>query len=486
MTDTKTTQTEVGPDAPGTVKTNLTIAEAGAALRSGTLTSTALTRTILDRALALNDALGAYVVITEDAAMEQAAAADADFAAGIDRGALQGIPLAIKDIIAMKGAPTTANSRVLAPDWGHGTDAVVTDRLRAAGAVFVGKATTSEFACGLPDPDKGFPVPHNPWNVAHTPAGSSSGTGVATAAQLALGGLGTDTGGSVRGPACVNGHTGLKVTFGRVPKNGVVPLGFSLDSIGPMARSALDCALLLEVMAGYDAGDPNAAKVDVPKYSELLAGGVEGLKIALPVPYFFDHEALDPEQRSAVLAAVNQLVGLGATSDEIVLEHAAEAKDANHIIMVGEAYAYHRDNLVHRWEEYGRFTRPTLGRGAFYTAADHVQANRFRTYWAEQVATVLGEYDVIITPSAPTPAERADAMDASSRLAKPGYTGHWNLCGLPAVAVPVGLSSSGLPLSMQVIGRPFAEATVLKVAHTLQQITEHHLLVPPVEALMAA
>lgn len=499
MTDTQTppseldtdTVIETGRTATGVtetspVKTNLTIAEAAAALRSGTLTATDLTRTILDRAIALNAALGAYVTITEDAAMEQAAAADADFAAGVDHGPLQGIPLAIKDIIAMRGAGTTANSRVLATDWGADTDAPVTARLREAGAVFVGKSTTSEFALGLPDAEKGFPVPHNPWNVAHTPAGSSSGTGVATAAQLALGGLGTDTGGSVRGPACVNGHTGLKVTFGRVPKNGVVPLGYSLDSIGPMARSALDCALLLEVMAGYDPGDPNAATVEVPKYSELLSGGVEGLKIALPVPYFFENDDLDPEQRSAVLAAVSQLVGLGATSDEIVLEHAAEAKDANHIILVAEAYAYHRNNLVHRWQDYGRFTRPSLGRGALYTAADYAQASRFRTFWAEQVARVLGAYDVIITPSAPTPAERADQMDASSRLAKPSYTGHWNLCGLPAVAVPVGLSSSGLPLSMQVIGKPFAEATVLKVAHTLQQVTDHHLLVPPVDQLLAA
>ncbi|HEY9291408.1 MAG TPA: amidase [Microlunatus sp.] len=487
MTDTQTAPklSEVVP-AVEPIPTNLTIEGAGAALRSGDLTSARLTRTILDRALALNDALGAYVAITEETAMEQAAAADAEFAAGRDRGPLQGIPLAIKDIIAMKEAPTTANSRVLDPAWGAGTDAPVTARLRAAGAVFVGKSTTSEFALGLPDPDKGFPIPRNPWNVDHTPAGSSSGTGVATAAQLALGGLGTDTGGSVRGPACVNGHTGLKVTFGRVPKNGVVPLGFSLDSIGPMARSAYDCALMLEVMAGYDPGDPNAARVDVPSYSTMITGGVEGVKIALPVPYFFDHVDLDPEQRAAVLAAVSQLVGLGATSDEIALDHAAEAKEANHLILVAEAYAYHRNNLVQRWQDYGRYTRPSLARGALYTAADYVQASRLRTSWSAQVARTLSSYDVIITPSAPTPAERSDEIDASSRLAKPSYTGHWNLCGLPAVAVPVGLSSSGLPLSMQVIGRPFDEATVLKVAHALQQVTDHHLLVPPVQELIAA
>jgi aspartyl-tRNA(Asn)/glutamyl-tRNA(Gln) amidotransferase subunit A len=463
----------------------LTIADAAAALRDGSITSVALTADIVEKATALNPALGAYVTITGDAALAQAAAADVAFAAGNDFGPLQGIPLAIKDIIAMKGAGTTANSRVLDPAWGAGTDAPVVARLRAAGSVFVGKSTTSEFALGMPDASKGFPVPHNPWDVERTPAGSSSGTGIAVAAGLALGGLGTDTGGSVRGPACVNGHTGLKVTFGRVPKSGVVPLAFSLDSIGPMARSAYDCALLLEVMAGYDASDPNAADVEVPKYSELLDGDIEGLKIGLPIPYFFDHDQLEPEVRDAVLSGVQQLVGMGATSKEMALPYAAEAKDANMLILGAEAYAYHRSNLVNRWEDYGNLTRPTLARGAFYTAADYAQASRFRTMWSAEVAKAFEHYDVLITPSAPSPAQLVKDMDPSQRLVQPSYTGHWNLTGLPAVAVPSGFTASGLPLSMQIIGKPFAEATVLKVADALQRVTNWHLLHPPVEALYA-
>ncbi|MGW6199021.1 amidase [Kribbella sp. NPDC055110] len=463
----------------------VTIKDAAAALRDGSLTSTALTQQILDKTTALNPALGAYVEITADAALEQAAAADAALAAGDDHGPLQGIPLAIKDIIALEGTPTTANSRVLAPDWNGGVDAPVVNRLRGAGAVFVGKATTSEFAIGLPDATKGFPVPHNPWNVEHTPAGSSSGTGIAVAAGLALGGLGTDTGGSVRSPAAVNGHTGLKVTFGRVPKSGVVPLGFSLDSIGPMARSAWDCAALLEVMAGYDASDPNSAQQPVPSYTELLDGSVDGLRIALPIPYFFDHEQLDPEVHDAVLSAVKQLVGLGASSSEVELAHAAEAKDANHIILVAEAFAYHRNNLVNRWTDYGEHTRPTLARGAFYSAGDVAQAERFRRYFARQVAALLDEYDVIVTPSAPVPAERAADLTPSKRLQVPSFTGHWNLTGLPAIAVPVGFSTSGLPLSMQIVGKPFAEGTVLKVADALQRVSDWHVAVPSVDALVA-
>lgn len=469
-----------------TIPNNLTIRDAAAALRDGSLTSVALTEEILARTTALNETLGAYVEVTAEQALEQAAAADAALAAGQDTGPLQGIPLAIKDIIAMKGAPTTANSHVLDPQWGAGTDAPVVARLRDAGAVFVGKSTTSEFALGLPDDTKRFRIPRNPWDLTRTPAGSSSGTGVAVAAGLALGGLGTDTGGSVRGPACVNGHTGLKVTYGRVPKNGVVPLGYSLDSVGPMARSAWDCAALLEVMAGYDPGDPNAATAPVETYTDALDGNVEGLRIAVPTEYFLDHEMLDPEVRDGVLAGVAQLEALGATSQEVVLPDAAAAKDANHLILVAEAYAYHRENLVHRWEDYGRFTRTGLARGAMLSAADLAQASRFRQHFSRLVAALLAEHDVLVMPSAPTPAQVAAEMDVSQRLRQPAYTGQWNLTGLPAVAVPAGFSSSGLPLSLQVVGRPFAEATVLKVADALQRVTDHHLQAPPVGALAAA
>jgi aspartyl-tRNA(Asn)/glutamyl-tRNA(Gln) amidotransferase subunit A len=464
----------------------LTIAEAGEALRSGTITSVGLTTAALALVDALNADLGAFVTVLADAALASAEAADAAFAAGRDAGPLQGIPLAVKDIIATKDAPTTANSRVLDPAWGTGVDAPVVARLRDAGAVVVGKTTTSEFACGAPDPDKGFLVPRNPWNTECTPAGSSSGTGVAVAAGLALGGLGTDTGGSVRGPASVNGHTGLKVTFGRVPKNGVVPLGYSLDSIGPMARSAYDCALMLQVMAGYDPGDACAARVDVADYAGALTGDVTGLRIGVAKPYFFDVAELDPEVASSVLAAVDVLSGLGAKVSDVTVPFAKEAKEANTLTMVAEAYAYHRQDLVEKWGDYGRYTRPMLARGAFYTAADFAQAQRFRSFFRREVARVLADVDVIVTPSMLTPAERIVDMDMDRRILGPSFTGQWNLAGLPAVAVPCGFSSGGLPLSMQVVGRPFDEAMVLRVADAYQRSSDWHLRVPPVASVVAA
>lgn len=469
-----------------TAPTPLTIKDAAAGLREGTLTSVGLTSASLKKIEATQASLGAFVTVCEDTALEAAAAADKRLAAGDDPGPLCGIPLAIKDIIAMREAPTTANSRVLAPDWGKGTDAPVVARLRAVGSVFVGKSTTSEFACGMPDDTKGFPIPHNPWDLDRTPAGSSSGTGIAVAAGLTLGGLGTDTGGSVRGPAAANGHTGLKVTFGRVPKNGVVPLGYSLDSIGPMARSAYDCALLLQVMAGYDAGDPYAADVDVPDYTKELSGSVEGLRVGVPMPYFFDSPQLDPETRDAVLAAVDVLRQAGAVVTETVVPYAKEAKDANTLTMSAEAFAYHRDNLVNRWEDYGRFTRPMIARGAFTTAADFAAAQRFRSVFCREVAKLFTQFDVLVTPGALGPAERIDEMDMDKRMIGPSFTGQWNFSGLPAVVLPCGANDGGMPLPVQIIGRPFAEGTVLRVADAYQRQTAWHLREPKLAAMVGA
>jgi aspartyl-tRNA(Asn)/glutamyl-tRNA(Gln) amidotransferase subunit A len=464
----------------------LTIKDAAAALRGGTTTSAAMTEAMLDRIEHLNPRLGAFLAVTAEGAMDAARRADADLAAGVDKGPLQGIPLGVKDIIATLDAPTTANSHILDPAWGAGWDAPVVARLRAAGAVIVGKTVTSEFACGMPDPDKGFPVPRNPWDPERTAAGSSSGTGVAVASGMVLGGLGTDTGGSVRAPASVNGHTGLKVTFGRVPKSGCVPLGYSLDSIGPMARSAWDCAALLEVMAGYDATDPTAATAPVPAYTESLSGSLEGLRIGIPGEYFFDVPELDPEVKAAVLEAIEMLKGAGATVAEVTIPHADIAKQANNIIWGAEGFAYHRDDLRARWETYGRFTRTMLARGAFFSGPDYVQANRFRAYFKKAVAAAMAGVDVLVTPTSHTPAEKIAQMDMQRRLLGPSFTGQWNLIGLPALAVPCGFSRLGLPISMQVVGKPFAEAAVLSVGDAYQQRTDWHVRVPPIAVGVAA
>ncbi len=465
----------------------LTIREAAAALRAGTVTSAELTRTSLERILRLNDRVGAFITVTDESALASAAQADADLAAGVDRGPLQGIPFALKDVLATKDVDSTANSLVLDRAWGRGYDSVASERIRATGAILMGKLVLSEFALGPPDPTKGFPIPRNPWNLERTPGGSSSGTGIAVATGMVLGGLGTDTGGSVRFPAAACGHTGLKVTYGRVPKWGCVPLGYSLDSIGPMARSAWDCAAILQAMAGHDPRDPSAGTAPVDDYLAGIEGGVAGLRVGVPTEYFFDHPALEPETKAGAEQVIDVLRAGGAEIVAVNLPHAALAKDANTITMVSEAFAYHRVDMAGpKWTHYGSGTRMIIGRGAFYTAADYVQAQRFRSWFAREAAKVMAGVDVLVTPTNTQPAQVASDMDMAKRLLQPSYTGPFNLLGYPALAVPTGFSADGLPLSAQIVGAPFAEATVLRAGYAYQQATAWHLEVPPIAEAVAA
>jgi aspartyl-tRNA(Asn)/glutamyl-tRNA(Gln) amidotransferase subunit A len=464
-----------------------TIQEAAAALRAGQVTSVELAEAALSRIAALNDTVGAFIEVTGGLALELAQQADADFAAGVDRGPLQGIPFGLKDILATRDAPTTANSLVLDPKWGEGYDAVVTERLREAGAVLTGKLVLSEFALGMPDDTKPFPVPRNPWALDRTPGGSSAGTGIAVSTGMILGGLGTDTGGSVRFPAAYCGHTGLKVTYGRVPKWGCVPLGFTLDSIGPMARSAWDCAAILNVIAGHDPRDVTASTTPPEEYLAGIDGSIAGLRVGVPVEYFFDHPALHPEQKASSEAVVAALAELGAEVVEVNLPHVAEAKEANTLTMICEAFAYHRMDMAGgRWQDYGRGLRSMVGRGALYHAADYVQAQRFRSWFAKRAAEVMGQVDVLVTPTIVEPAQATAQMDPLKRLTQPSYSGPFNLVGYPALAIPSGFSSDGLPLSTQIVGAPFAEALVLRVGHAYQQTTDFHLAVPAVEVRAAA
>ena len=458
----------------------LTIQEVAAALRAGQITSVELTRTLLDKIEKLNPILGAFICVTTDAALVEAAAADALFASGIDRGPLQGIPYAAKDIIATQTAPTTANGKVLDPAWGAGYDATVIAKLRAAGAVLLGKTVLNEFAIGMPDPGMPFPMPQNPWDLPRSAAGSSSGTGIAVAAGLTLGGLGTDTGGSTRGPASFNGHTGMKQTYGRVSKWGCVPLGYSLDGINPMARSAYDCALMLNIMAGYDPKDPCTVDLPVPDYTASLTGSVAGLTLGVPMQYFFDSPLLDEETKVTVLAAVDVMKAAGATVKEVEVPYAAEAKDANMIIMWAEGFAYHRPDLATKYGIYGKYTSEVLARGALLGSGDYVQAQRFRSFFRTEMKKLFESIDVLVTPTSIGPATLRAEMSPEKQLANPSFTGQWNLAGLPAMALPCGFSSNTLPLSMQLIGKAFDEATVFQVGDAYQRLTDWHLQVPPI------
>jgi aspartyl-tRNA(Asn)/glutamyl-tRNA(Gln) amidotransferase subunit A len=455
-----------------------TIAKAAEWLRAGRVSSVELTGALLERSKAAQDSVGAFMAFTEESALAAAERADHELRKGQDRGPLHGVPLAVKDILATSDAPTTANSNVLDRTWGQRADATSVRKLREAGAVILGKLVLHEFAIGSPDPDTGLRFARNPWDLARMPGGSSSGTAAALAAGLILGGLGTDTGGSIRGPASNCGISGLKPTFGRVSKEGCVPLSYSLDHIGPMARSMRDCALLLQSIAGYDPLDTCTVSREVPNYAEALSGSVRGLRIGVPRAYFFDSPELNAEVRDAVFQAIDQLGRAGAVIRDVALPHAAVGRVAQRVVMLGEAYAYHRADLASQPQNYGKHTRAQVLQGALYSAADYVQAQRMRSIIKAEVLEAMRDLDILLTPTSVSVAPAFEGYDPDSMRRTPSYMGIWNATGQPAASVCCGFSSEGLPIGLQIVGKPFDEATVLRVGDAYQQLTDWHTRTP--------
>jgi aspartyl-tRNA(Asn)/glutamyl-tRNA(Gln) amidotransferase subunit A len=460
----------------------LSITEAAAALRSGALTSSELTAAVLARADVHDSVLGSYLARFDHQALAAAATADQELAQGIDRGPLQGIPLGIKDIIAAAEGPTTANSLVLDPEWGAGRDAPVVARLRSAGAVITGKVTTMEFACGAPDPAKPFPLPRNPWDTDTWPGGSSSGTANGVAAGFFLGGLGTDTGGSIRLPSAFCGITGLMPTFGRVPKSGCAPLGYSLDHIGPMARTAEDCAAMLQVLAGYHASDPDCADRPVPDYSSgLVDGALQGMRIGVDRVHH-SPDGADPAVATCLDAALSMLERLGATVVEVELPFYDEMMAANMVTMGAEALAYHLPDMRTRWDDYFVGTRRMVVQGALCSGADFVQAQRVRRVALRALGALYETVDVVATPTTSTGATRYEQMAGGdldvAEFFQYIHTPYWDSVGNPALVVPMGFTGDGLPLSLQLAGRHFEESTLLGAGFAYQQATEWHRQLP--------
>ena len=466
-----------------------TLDEAAAALRDGTVTSAELLAEATARADALDGELGVYLHRFDDEAAGWAAAADADFAAGIDRGPLQGIPVGVKDILAMAEGPTTAQSLVLDPAWGAGKDAIVVKRLKAAGAVITGKLSTMEFASGLPDPEKPFPLPRNPWDTSTWTGGSSSGTGAGVAAGMFLAGIGTDTGGSIRIPAIFCGVSGLMPTFGRTPNAGCVPLGYSLDHIGPLARSARDCALMLSTYMGGDPRDPYAVDLPVPDLLARAGGSLEGLTIGVErASHFGVVDDEDPAVAPAFEAAVAALEALGATVVEVVLPYVAETATAAMITCAAESLAYHREDLRTRPGDYARSNRSMYALGALFSGADYVQSQRVRRVTQRALAGVFAEVDAIVMPAATVAAPSYDTLLTGGVMdvLKGVHTMYWDAVGNPALVVPMGFNAGGLPLSLQIAARPFEEDVLVQVGDAFQRATDWHLRVPPIAAELGA
>ena len=455
----------------------LSIAEAAQLMRDRQVSSVELTQAYLDRIHALDGVLNSYITVLRERAVEQAQVADQHFASGRVLSPLQGIPIAVKDILYTKGILTTAGSGVLdnfKPDY----DATVVEKMEKGGAVLLGKLNLMEFAMGGSMDNVRFGPIHNPWNLDHYPGGSSSGSGAAVAGGLAMGAIGTDTGGSIRGPAHNCGIVGLKPTYGRVSRYGVVPLSWSLDHVGPMTRTVEDCALMLQVIAGHDPMEIASSKVPVDDYTVLLREDVKGLRIGVMDS---DVPDLNEEVNQALQVALRTFTEMGASLHDVSLDHEIDARALYTAIVYPEATAYHLQWMQTRIDDYGPNCRNRLEQGVGYLATQYIQSQQARRVLYDDYMRLFESVDVIISPSAANPAPRMDdeqPSDVSGRTTPRGFTNSHNLTGLPALVLPTGFSKAGLPLSLQIIGRPFEEATVLRMAHNYEQAAGWHLQHP--------
>jgi aspartyl-tRNA(Asn)/glutamyl-tRNA(Gln) amidotransferase subunit A len=441
----------------------LSIAESGRRLRAGALTSTALTQHALSRIASLDPLLHSFVLVTKERALADADRADRELKSGIDRGPMHGIPYALKDIYATAGIRTTCHSKLLI-DNEPSQDSAVETKFKAAGAVLLGKLATHEFAIGGPSFDLPFPPARNPWNLDHFTGGSSSGSGAAVAAGLVRTAMGSDTGGSIRGPAFYCGTVGLKPTYGLVSRRGVFPLSYTLDHCGPLTWTVEDAALTMQIIAGHDSLDPASAQVPIPDFAGGLGRHLADLKIGYPRSFFATQEGISPEVVAGIDAAVQQIARLGAEVAEVTLPDFDLFNACGRVILTAEAYAIHEKDLLSRPLDYARYTYQRMVVGATLSAADLVQAFRLRRELSMTLnAGILGTFDALITATALAPAPPLDEFPVDVPLRNTTQTIPFNVTGNPALAIPTGLSKSGLPLGMQIVGRPFDEPTVLRI-----------------------
>jgi aspartyl-tRNA(Asn)/glutamyl-tRNA(Gln) amidotransferase subunit A len=446
----------------------LTIAEAAGRIATKDLSPVELTRQCLERVKRLDGTLHSFILVTEERALADAKAAEAAIMKSGPKGPLHGIPFGHKDIYCTKGIATTAHSKLL-KDHVPSADATTVRLLADAGIVLMGKLATHEFAFGGPSFDLPWPPARNPWNPDHFTAGSSSGTGAAVAAGLVLGGTGSDTGGSIRGPAALCGIAGIKPTYGLCSRAGVLPLAFSLDHAGPLAWTVEDCAIILQAMAGYDPADPASANRPVPDLRAELGNDVKGLRVGV-VRHF--HET-DNRVSDATLAGIEGALDFfrksGATVRDVTMTPLAHWHGCNFLILVTEAWAIHEPWMRARFGDYGELLRDRMGLGAFVTGTDYVQALRRRRELCDEMAATMADLDILVTASQAGEAPRIDAVPKWATFEKPGFTSTFNLTGYPAISVCSGFGAGGLPVSIQLAAKPFQEPTLFRAAHAYEQ-----------------
>jgi aspartyl-tRNA(Asn)/glutamyl-tRNA(Gln) amidotransferase subunit A len=463
--------------------TKLTLSEASGLVRSRKVSPVELTDACLSRIEQFNPQLNAFITVTADAALAQARQAESDIQGGRWKGPLHGIPIALKDLVDTAGVRTTAASGLF-KDRIPTQDAEIVRRLKDSGAVLLGKLNLHEFAYGGSSLISYFGAVRNPWGSSYNPGGSSGGSAAAFAAELCYGAIGSDTGGSIRMPAAYCGIVGLKPTYGLVSTRGVVPLAWSLDHVGPMTRTAMDAALMLHVIAGYDPGDTNSADTPVQDYAAALESKISSLRIGIPHAHFY--EGLHPEIRAAIDNALTVLEKLTSRQHEIEIEAANEMVLTALLIQKTEAYAYHRQYVTKSPDLYQPETLKRIRAGEGISGADYVDARRKLDQHRRSVSKIFDTVDLAVTPTTPIPPLTVselladpDQLRAKEVLASPN-TRPFNLLGLPAITIPCGFTSKGLPMGMQIIGPLGGEAAVLRLAHAYEQVTEWHKRKPNV------
>jgi aspartyl-tRNA(Asn)/glutamyl-tRNA(Gln) amidotransferase subunit A len=462
-----------------------TIAEAAKLIAAKQLSPVELTRACLDRVQALDDELHAFIRLTEERAMADARAAEAAIMANGPRGKLHGIPIGLKDIVDTKGIPTTCHSKLLqdnVPD----SDATCAVKLAAAGSVLMGKTATHEFADGGPSFDLPWPPARNPWNTAHFTAGSSSGTGAGVAAGLILGGIGTDTGGSIRGPAALCGIAGIKPTYGLVSRAGVAPAAFTLDHIGPMAWTVEDCAIMLQALAGPDPRDPASASRPIPDYTTALGSGIKGKRIGV-IHHFHevDHKVSAGTQRG-IDDAIATLRDLGAEISEVQLSPLQDWGACGTLISITERAAAYDEWARTRLQDFGERVRDRLMLGALVSGVDYVQAVRRRRELRAELQAAMAGLDVVLTATQPGEAPKMDAIPKWENFRSPSFTMPFNVAGYPAISVCSGFGANDLPVAIQLVGKPFQEATVLHIADAFERATAFRAKRPALSAALVA
>ena len=449
----------------------MTIQEAGRALREHRTTAVELTGAALARIERLNATLRAFITVTSDYAMQQARQADAELAAGRDRGPLHGLPVAVKDLFQMRGVRTTNGSQVF-ENFFPTENAAVVDKLEAAGAVILGKLNQHELAYGITSSNPHYGAVRNPWDTDRSPGGSSGGSGAAVAAEMVYAAMGSDTGGSIRIPASFCGTVGLKPTYGRVSRYGALPLGYTLDHMGPLARSVRECALVLNAIAGYDRRDETSSRRPTVDYVPEEACSIRGLRIGFPENFFFDR--LDADVESAVRGAIARAESLGAQIKPVFVPDIEALNAIGRVILLSEAAAVLERYMDNR-SQFGKDVLALLDQGRLVAATDYINAQRLRRRMRTAFQKLWTDVDCLFCPATPNTAPRIGettvklgGADEDVRLASTRLVRAINVLGYPALAMPCGLSGGGLPVGLQIVGPPFEEASILRIGAALE------------------